>query len=231
MADRVIAIVPSAGIGKRFGPGYNKPFEILGGRPVIIWTLEALDRMPEISEIIPVMKEKDMQPAGDLFKHYGIKKIQRIAPGGKERQDSVYNGLHFIGGEQPVVIVHDGVRPFLDHKTVRMALEALPGHDGVVVGVPPKDTIKEIDGDQIIKTLKRDSLFAVQTPQVFYFRPLLDAYEKAMKDSYYATDDAALVEWNGGCVATVRSEYTNIKITTPEDIVVAEAILKLRGER
>jgi len=230
MSNRIIAVVPAAGLGKRFGMERNKQFETLRGRPVMIWAIEILDQIPEIAEIIPVIKETDIGLAEDLFKRHGIKKIRCIAPGGKERQDSVYNGLRIIEDEKSVVVVHDGVRPFLEQKTVRRALEALPGHDGVVVGVPPKDTIKEIEGDLIRKTLRRDSLYAVQTPQVFYFQPLYDAYEKAMKEAYYATDDAALVERNGGSVTLVRGEYTNIKITTPEDLLVAEAFLKMRKE-
>jgi 2-C-methyl-D-erythritol 4-phosphate cytidylyltransferase len=231
MQHKAVAIVPSAGLGRRFGEGRNKPFETLGGKPVLIWALDALEKMPEISEIIPVLKETDMQVGTELFKHYKITKVKRIVPGGKERQDSVFNGLHFIKDNGPVVLIHDGARPFLEPKTVRRALRALSGCDGVVIGVPPKDTIKEIEGELIRQTLKRDTLIAVQTPQIFFYQPLLAAYEKAMKESFYATDDAALVERNRGRIKVVKGEYTNIKITTPEDLVIAEAFLKMRGEQ
>lgn len=230
MQHKAVAIVPSAGLGRRFGEGKNKPFETLGGKPVLIWALEALERMSEISEIIPVLKETDIQTGTELFKHYKITKVKRIAPGGKERQDSVFNGLHFIKDNGSVVLIHDGARPFLEPETVRRALKALSGCDGVVIGVPPKDTIKEIEGQLIRQTLKRDMLIAVQTPQIFFYQPLLAAYEKAMKESFYATDDAALVERNMGSIKVVIGEYTNIKITTPEDLVIAEAFLKMRGE-
>lgn len=231
MQHKVVAIVPSAGLGKRFGEGRNKPFETLGNKPVLIWALEALEKMPEISEIIPVLKETDIQAGTELFKHYKITKVKRIAPGGKERQDSVFNGLHFIKDNRSVVLIHDGARPFLEPETVRRALKTLSGCDGVVIGLPPIDTIKEIEGQLIRQTLKRDTLIAVQTPQIFFYRPLLEAYEKAMKESFYATDDAALVERNRGSIKVVRGEYTNIKITTPEDLVIAEAFLKMRGEK
>lgn len=227
----VVAIVPSAGLGRRFGEGKNKPFETLGNKPVLIWALEVLEKTPEIIEIIPVLKESDMQAATELFKRYRITKIKRIAPGGKERQDSVFNGLHFIKDNGSVVLIHDGARPFLEPDTIRRALSALSGYDGVVIGLPPKDTIKETEGQLIRQTLKRDTLMAIQTPQIFFYQPLLAAYDRAMTESFYATDDSALVERNGGKIRVVRGEYTNIKITTPEDLVIAEAFLKMRGEQ
>lgn len=231
MQHKAVAIVPSAGLGKRFGEGRNKPFETLGGKPVLIWALEALEQMSVISEIIPVLKEFDIQTATELFEKYGITKVKRIAPGGRERQDSVFNGLHFIKDNRSVVLIHDGVRPFLEPETVQRALNALSDCDGVVIGVPPKDTIKEIEGQLIRQTLKRDTLISIQTPQIFYYQPLLNAYERAMKESFYATDDSALVERNGGKIRVVTGEYTNIKVTTPEDLVIAEAFLKMRDEK
>ena len=230
MHHKAVAIVPSAGLGRRFGEGRNKPFETLGGKPVLIWALEALEKMSEISEIIPVLKEADIQSGAELFKNYKITKVNCIAPGGRERQDSVFNGLHFIKDKRSVVLIHDGARPFLEPKTVRRALRALSGCDGVVIGLPPKDTIKEIEGELIRQTLNRDTLIAIQTPQIFFYQPLLDAYEKAMNESFYATDDAALVERNNGRIRVVKGDYTNIKITTSEDLVIAEAFLKMRGE-
>ena len=230
MQHKAVAIVPSAGLGRRFGEGRNKPFETLGGKPVLIWALEALEKISEISEIIPVLKEADIQSGAELFKNYKITKVNCIAPGGRERQDSVFNGLHFIKDKRSVVLIHDGARPFLEPKTVRRALRALSGCDGVVIGLPPKDTIKEIEGELIRQTLNRDTLIAIQTPQIFFYQPLLDAYEKAMNESFYATDDAALVERNNGRIRVVKGDYTNIKITTSEDLVIAEAFLKMWGE-
>jgi 2-C-methyl-D-erythritol 4-phosphate cytidylyltransferase len=230
MPHKVIAIVPAAGLGKRFGEGKNKPFESLGGKPIMIWAVELLDKMSEVSEIIPVLKETDIRDATALFRRHGIRKIRRIAPGGRQRQDSVFNGLHFIEEQSSIVLIHDGVRPLADPKIVRTALNALPGYDGVVIGVPPKDTIKEVDGDLIRQTLKRETLYAIQTPQIFYYQPLLAAYEKSMKEAYYATDDAGLVERNGGRIRVVRGDYANIKVTTPEDLLIAETFLKMRGE-
>lgn len=230
MQHEVIAIVPAAGLGTRFGEDRNKPFETLGGKPVIVWALETLENMAEIREIIPVLKESDVQAGMELFGSYRISKIRRAARGGRERQDSVFNALNCIREKAPVVLIHDGVRPLIEARVVRRALSALSGCDGVVVAVPPKDTIKEMAGDTVKQTLKRDALVAVQTPQVFLYQPLLDAYERAMKESFYATDDSAVVEWNGGRIRVVTGSYTNIKVTTPEDLVIAEVFLKMRGE-
>jgi 2-C-methyl-D-erythritol 4-phosphate cytidylyltransferase len=230
MQHKVIAIVPAAGLGRRFGEDRNKPFVTLGGKPVILWALEALERMAEVREIIPVLKESDIQAGLELFSQYGITKIRRVAPGGRERQDSVFNALHFIKEKTSVVMIHDGVRPLFETRVVRRALKALAGCDGVVIGVPPKDTIKEVADDFVKRTLKRDALIAVQTPQIFLYQPLFDAYERAMKESFYATDDSALVEWNGGRIRVVSGGHSNIKVTTPEDLVVAEALLKMGRE-
>lgn len=230
MQHKVVAIVPAAGLGRRFGEDRNKPFEMLGGKPVILWAIEVLENMAEIREIIPVLKESDMHAGLELFSQHAITKVRRVVPGGRERQDSVFNALHFIREKTSLVLIHDGVRPLLEAGMVRRAMKALSGCDGVVIGLPPKDTIKEVAGDIVRQTLKRDALIAVQTPQVFLYQPLLDAYERAMKEEFYATDDSSLVEWNGGRIRVVPGCHTNIKVTTPEDLVVAEAFLKMPGE-
>jgi len=227
---KVVAIVPAAGLGRRFGEDRNKPFETLGGKPVILWALEVLEKMAEVREIIPVLKEADIQTGMELFGQYGITKVRRVAPGGRERQDSVFNALHFIREKTSLVLIHDGVRPLLEARMARRALKALNGCDGVVIGLPPKDTIKEVADGMVQQTLKRDALIAVQTPQVFHYQPLLDAYDRAMKEAFYATDDSSLVEWNGGRIRVVPGCHTNIKVTTPEDLIVAEAFLRMPRE-
>ena len=227
--SRVVAIVPSAGIGSRFGHKTNKPLEFLNGKPLIIWALETLESMQEIREIIPVLKESDMEYGADLFEEHRISKIRRIAPGGKERQDSVFHGLKLIDDKKCIVLVHDGVRPLIEADIIRKALKQMKDCDGVVIAVPVKDTIKEVSDGIIKKTLKRNSLWAVQTPQIFPYKALYNAYENAMKDSFYSTDDSALVEKYGGKIKIVDGSYENIKITTPEDMKIAEMTLSLRG--
>lgn len=229
MAEKVVAIVPGAGIGKRFGTGTNKPFEFLGGKPLMTWVLTALESVNEIAEIIPVVKAEDMGVTAELIEEYEITKVRRIAPGGRERQDSVFHGLKLVDDPENTVLVHDGCRPLIEPAHIIDAIRALYDCDGVVVGVPVKDTVKEASDGMIGKTLDRSRLWAVQTPQVFRFRVLYEAYERAMEESYYATDDSALVERRGGKVRIVQGSYTNIKITTPEDMLAAEAFLKAKG--
>ncbi len=241
---RVVAIVPAAGLGKRFRPGKNKPFQTLCGKPIIIWPLEALESVAGIDEIIPVLKAEDMKPGQRIFEEYNLSKIKRIAAGGRERQDSVYNGLKLIEDENCAVLIHDGVRPLVERELIENAIDALitaslPALekggkggfgrcDGVVLGVPLKDTIKEADGGIVKKTLKRESLWAIQTPQVFLYGRILAAYDRAMNDGFYSTDDSALIEHYGGKVKIVKGSYRNIKITTPEDMDMAEFLLRSR---
>jgi 2-C-methyl-D-erythritol 4-phosphate cytidylyltransferase len=230
LKNKVIAIVPAAGLGERFGEGTNKPFSGLGDKPLLIWAIETLQNIPEIVEIIPVVKERDIKLCSLLFEDYSITKVKRIAPGGRERQDSVFNGLSLIQDQDKdsIVLVHDGVRPLIEASVIKEALQQLPGFDGVVVGVPLKDTVKEVRDGIVTSTPKRDMLWAVQTPQIFHFHALHSAFEKAMADSFYSTDDSALVERNGGRIKMVHGAYTNIKVTTPEDLLIAEVFLKMK---
>ncbi|MCL4458207.1 MAG: 2-C-methyl-D-erythritol 4-phosphate cytidylyltransferase [Nitrospirae bacterium] len=242
----IVAIVPAAGLGKRFGEEKNKPFYPIKDKPLLVWTLEKLQESDEITEIIPVMKEGDLITCGDLVEKYNITKVKRIVPGGKERQDSVYNGIKALGGKTSIVAIHDGARPFIDMDLIKRTIAGLKGYDGAIAAVPVKDTIKEVYGERgqslftsrrmgtvpeytecIVKnTLNRNVLWAVQTPQVFHLQKIKEAYEKAFSDKYYATDDAALIEHYGGKVKIVMGSYRNIKITTPEDIKIAEALIK-----
>ncbi|MDI6800597.1 MAG: 2-C-methyl-D-erythritol 4-phosphate cytidylyltransferase [Thermodesulfovibrionales bacterium] len=238
--DRVVAIVPAAGIGKRFGYERNKPFYPLSGKPLIIWALEALQSAPEIAEIIPVMKEEDLITGGNLIEEYNITKVKRIVPGGRERQDSVCNGIRMLGDNVSVVVIHDGVRPLVDKDLISKCIADLAGFDGVIAGVPVKDTVKEVrrqksgvgneDENIVQKTLDREAVWAIQTPQVFKIQKIREAYERAVSEKYYATDDAALLERCAGSIKVIMGSYKNIKITTPEDICVAEALLKMRNE-
>lgn len=230
MKDTVIAIVPAAGFGTRFGAGTNKPFHPLLGKPLIVWSLELLETMDEIEEVIPVLKEQDMETGIEVFEKYGLSKVRRVAPGGKERQDSVYHGLKLLKGKADKVLIHDGARPLLDGGTVRTTVKSITGVDGVVVGVPVKDTIKEVQDDIVKRTLRRDTIWAIQTPQLFFYSSLMKAYEKAFEEGFYSTDDSALVERNGGKVRVIMGSYANIKVTTPEDVLVAELLLKTGGK-
>ncbi|RMG68179.1 MAG: 2-C-methyl-D-erythritol 4-phosphate cytidylyltransferase [Nitrospirae bacterium] len=220
MAERIIALVPSAGSGKRFGK--DKAYVELKGVPVLIRTLMALERIKEIVEIIPVLRKEVLEEAVKLIESYGLKKVKQVAPGGRERFHSVYNGLRLIKDENSLVLVHDGVRPLVTETLVRRLIDGLSDFDGVVPVVAVKDTVKEVKQGMVVKTLDRAILCNVQTPQLFRFSSLRDAYLSAHKSSGAFTDDAQVVEAWGGRVAVVEGDYRNIKITTPEDLKIAE---------
>ncbi|MDA8089576.1 MAG: 2-C-methyl-D-erythritol 4-phosphate cytidylyltransferase [Nitrospiraceae bacterium] len=234
----IVAIVPAAGLGKRFsnerGVKNKKTFFELDGRPIIIRTLEVLDRVPEIKEVIPAVRDEDRGPLERFLEEGGIKKVRRLAKGGKERQDSVWSALNLVPAGTSAVAIHDAVRPFATPQFISGLITALfePGAmwNGVVPGLMPKDTIKERGENGSVKnTLIRDGLIAVQTPQIFLYEMLFRAYEAAMARGYYATDDSALIEQtSGGRVRIMPGLPENIKITTPEDGIIAGAIWKCR---
>ncbi len=228
MKESIVVIVPAAGLGTRFSPGTNKPFHALLGKPLIVWSLEIFETLHEIEEIIPVLKESDLQTGIEIFERYNLSKVKRIAPGGKERQDSVYNGLKLVKGRADMVLIHDGARPLVDGSMVKTALNALSSFDGVIAGVPVKDTIKEVQDSVVKRTLKRETLWAIQTPQLFLYASLMKAYDAAMEENFYSTDDAALLERNGGKIRVIMGSYSNIKVTTPEDIPIAGQLLRER---
>ncbi len=223
----VIAIVPSAGSGRRFGGG--KTLLDMKGMPVIARTLSVLQAVDEIAEIIPVMRSDEMEEALEIVEQYAFTKVKKIAPGGRERQESVSHGLALIERKNCIVLVHDGVRPLVTTGIIRRAIAALGDLDGVVTAVAVKDTIKEVRDGLVKKTLAREELFAAQTPQVFPYNVLTEAYAEALSSGKHFTDDAAMVEHRGGRVKVIEGEYTNIKITTREDLAVAEAFLVNRS--
>ena len=236
MSYKVIAIVPAAGLGIRFGSDTNKPFQVLGGKPLVVWALKTLESIDEIEEIIPVLRKEDVDMGIEIFRSYNISKAKRVAKGGKERQDSVYNGLKLIEDKTCIILIHDGVRPFIEksliQESIRDMAESLKNKkdcDGVVPGVPVKDTIKEAKGGIIKRTIKRDSLWAIQTPQVFPYMKISTAYERSVEEGYYSTDDAALIERYGGKIKVIMGSYSNIKITTPDDLIFAEYLLSKKN--
>ncbi len=231
-AIRVVALLPSAGQGKRIGKGARKPFLTLGSRPILAETIERIHSVSHITEIIPILQERDMEHCLEgIVEKYGFHKIKRIAPGGHERQDSVYNGLKLISPAADLVLIHDGVRPFITGDLIEDVIRAAFENDGAVLAVPVKDTMKEADRRGVVKrTLQRDNLWSIQTPQVFHYDFILEAYERAYRDNFYSTDDASLVERIGGNVKVIMGSYYNIKITTPEDLLLGKIILSLQNK-
>ncbi len=234
------AIVLAAGEGVRFSRsnsfrvrGETKPLAGINSKPVIIHCLNTLSRHPGIRDIILVVNSKNLKGIIRKTRQYRIAKIKDVVLGGRLRQDSVINGLKALNPRTDLVLIHDGVRPFVDKDIISSAIRAAKNYGAAIVGVPVKATIKRVHGSGftvhgnfIVKeTLDRKDLWEIQTPQVFKKGLLLEAYKRFGNKE--VTDDAALVEKLGAQVRVVKGTYLNIKITTPEDLVLAEAISNL----
>ena len=219
----VAAIVVAAGQGTRFGSDIPKQLLLLQNRPLIVHALERLQNASVISQII-IVAGKDWVPylGREIVGRYNFDKISAIVPGGKERQDSVFAGLQALPTPHEIVIVHDAVRPLFSLNLLDRVINGCNNFDACVPGLPSRDTVKRIDGDRIVETMPRESLRLVQTPQAFRYQTLLQAFEQATSENFYSTDEAALVEKFGGHVGWVEGEETNLKITTPRDLQIAE---------
>ncbi len=226
---KVVAVVPSAGKGERMGQ--KKEFLLFGGKAILAHTLQPLENHSQISEIILVVDEKSVEKCKkEVVEKYGFKKVKEVIVGGKERQDSVYNGLKKVTKDCDIVLIHDGARPFLTEDLITRSIEGAEKHKAAVVAAPCIDTIKfaQKEKDMALETLDREYLWMAQTPQTFRYEIILKAYQKAEEENFRGTDDASLVERMGTPVKIVRGSYDNIKITTPQDLILAEAILAKR---
>lgn len=229
---KMAAVVPSAGSGRRMGSKADKPFIKIGGLPIISYVLKALQNSPLISEIIIAVRAKDIPRIKRLIKKRGFTKIRAVVKGGRTRSASVFNGLSRLSPDIDFVLIHDAARPFITQDLIRKTLRAAKRYGASVACVLVKPTIKEADNKRLLvrNTLKRRLLWEAQTPQAFRKDLLLGAYKKAGKAAAVFTDDASLVEKVHKKVKIVKGSYNNIKITTPEDLVIAEAIAKrLKG--
>ena len=223
------AVIPAAGSGRRFG-GKKQFFEIKG-KPLIEYPLKVFQKSELIHGIILVLPEEDLEFGEKLKEKFS--KIVRVVKGGEERQSSVYKGLKSITDPVKEVLIHDGVRPVISAVMIRDLVISLSDYDvdGVILGVKPKETVKEINsplepGDFFVKkTLNRDSLILVQTPQIFSFQVLFECHERARKEGFFATDDSALLEKYGYSVVAIPGDYRNIKVTTPEDVEIVSLFL------
>lgn len=220
-------ILPAAGQGKRMGAGINKLLLELNNMPVLIHTLLAFEGDEDCDGMILAVNPEEQDQIKSLLDKYKIKKQVIFADGGAERQQSVYSGLKAVSGSS-LVLVHDAARPFITKGLIESLVEAAERDGAAIAAVPVKDTVKKVAGNHVVETIERSSLWAVQTPQAFRVSVLLEAHEKAELDGFLGTDDASLVERVPHPVAIVPGDYNNIKLTTREDLVFAEAILKQR---
>lgn len=217
---RAAAILVAGGAGRRMGAGEPKQFRLLGGIPVLQRTLSAFAGHPAIVEIVVVLPAADAAAPPAWLCAPGV----RVVAGGERREDSVWNGLQALASGAPVVLVHDGVRPLVSQGLIARVAAAV-GDDGIVPVLPVADTIKSVDAaGAVLDTPDRAALRRAQTPQGFPLGALLDAYRLAQAGGATFTDDAALFAAFGGRVRTVAGEMTNLKITNPTDVLVAEAL-------
>jgi 2-C-methyl-D-erythritol 4-phosphate cytidylyltransferase len=225
--SRNIAIVVAAGTGSRIGGELPKQFLPLGGEPMAVHCLALFERSALIDEVILVVNEDYLSYASQaIVDEYHFHKIRKITCGGKTRQESVLAGLSACPAGIDLVAIHDAARPFLTNELFEQVMSRASGTGAAILAVQTKDSVKAVDKGIITKSLKRDTIWLAQTPQVFRFDGILDAYRRAEAARNDATDDSELYEQYCGQVAIVPGSYNNIKITTPADLVLAQEIIK-----
>ncbi|MBU3215709.1 2-C-methyl-D-erythritol 4-phosphate cytidylyltransferase [Clostridium estertheticum] len=224
---RNCAIILAAGKGKRMGKSINKQYLNIKGYPILYYTLEAFSKSNFIDEIIVVAAEAEVDYCNkQIIKKYNFSKVKSVVSGGKERQYSVLNGLKAVTNCE-IVLIHDGARPFVNEDIIRNAIIYADLYGAAACGVQPKDTIKIKDSSGFsIKTLKREMLFCVQTPQAFRYNLILECHKKIISEGIKVTDDTMVVEEYGNKVYLYEGSYDNIKVTTPEDLDIAMQILQ-----
>lgn len=222
----IFAIIPAAGLGKRFGA--QKQFLELAGKPILIHTLLAFEHSPAIDGVCVVVPKAEIENVRGMVAKYDLKKISLIVAGGKERQDSVRLGFQSLS-PCDFVIVHDGVRPLITPDLIQKVLSAAETYEAAIAALPVKETIKRADAKGSVKiTIDRDRLWSIQTPQAFRHKIFKKAVEKSLKDGFLGTDESSLVERLGKKVKMVEGDPYNIKVTRPEDLKLAEIYLGLR---
>lgn len=241
----VTAILLAAGTGSRMGQGpLPKQFLCVGGVPILAHTLTRFEHVMAIDQIILVTRQQDRARCEQILAEYEISKISTIVAGGKERQDSVWQGLQAVHPQTTIVLIHDVARMFVTSAIISDVIEAAREHHACVTAVPVKDTIKRAErryGDPngsamaqsapseeffVVETLDRMSLWQIHTPQAFQYPFIRDIHEQAREIGLYGTDDAMLAEYFGYPVNIVQGSYRNIKITTPDDLLIAETFLQ-----
>ena len=221
----VCAVVPAGGTGTRMGGIVPKQFLELDGKPILYYTLKTLQDCGIISELILVVPEKEYDNA--CIDWLGKPEIvTKVVVGGEKRQDSVYNGFCELSPQTEIVLVHDGVRPFLSHQMIKESVDAAREYGAAITAIPVNDTIKRVDDSGLVsQTVDRDGLWRVQTPQVFRYELLQEAFKKANSEKFYGTDEGTLIEHLGKPVKVVEGSEQNIKITRPEDLRLSEIFI------
>lgn len=234
----ISAIITAAGKGTRLKSNINKQFIQIYGKPILAHTLKSFQNCKKVDEIyVVVPKDYESYCEKEIIKKYGFSKVKKIIIGGEARQDSVYNALKVVPEKCRIVLIHDGVRPLITSEEISQLISSLVNYNkrdndirGVIIASPALETVKKIDKDNNIKrTIKRNLVCMAQTPQTFFYKDLMEAYNKAISDNFMSTDDASLVERMGRKVKVVIGHHENIKITTPMDLFLAELIMQRNG--
>lgn len=223
----VYVVITAGGSGKRMGTDKKKQYLEISGKPILYHTIQNFSKHDFIKEIVLVTPQDDINYVKkEIVDKYNLSKVSFVVSGGKERQDSVMNGLNALSAnDDDIVIIQDGVRPFCPDKSIKISVEEAQKTGASVVGVFAKDTIKKVKDGIYVETLDRNEIVHVQTPQTFRFGLLLDSYKKAISENKYFTDDAGVVSnYTKTPIKFVEGSFLNIKITVPEDILFAEAL-------
>ena len=223
----ISAIILAGGKGKRMGASVSKLFIELKGKPIIYYTIKKFEENKNIDNIVVVLPPDEVSYfKEEILKKYSLK-IDKIVLGGTERQDSVYNALKSIADtETDIVLIHDGARPFISNRIINDGIKYANEYGAAAPGVMPKDTIKvKNENNFSINTPDRSSLVAIQTPQVFKYKEILKCHEKVKVNKEVVTDDTMVAEKYGYKVYLYEGEYTNIKVTTPEDLILGEMLI------
>jgi 2-C-methyl-D-erythritol 4-phosphate cytidylyltransferase len=230
---RTTAIIVAAGRSERLPGAVPKQFQPVAGLPLIAHTLRKFDLCPDVTEVLLVVAAEHVPYASDaVVERFQIEKVTGIVEGGQSRFESVYNGLRSVDRNTDIVIVHDGVRPLVSSALISQGVEACARDDAVVVALPADCTVKRVEGDYVLATLDRSKLYLAQTPQVFRYPLLIDAYTRAASDKRSYTDDAAVVEAAGYKVKILKGDENNIKITTSRDLDLMRYLLTVeQGEQ
>ncbi|MBI4633243.1 MAG: 2-C-methyl-D-erythritol 4-phosphate cytidylyltransferase [Deltaproteobacteria bacterium] len=228
---KTVAVIPGGGSGRRMEGAVPKQYLLLDGTPILIHTLKIFHESPYIDEIFLIVPPDDVAVVRSMLENEcRISKVSRVLAGGRERQDSVRNGLRMVDDNHDIVVIHDAVRPFITGDLIRLAVEGARVAGAVAIGMTAKDTVKRAGGDDLVsETLNRDSIWLVQTPQAFQRQVIKKAYEKAYEDNFIGTDDAVLVERMGVPVKMIPGSSDNIKITTQNDLLIGEALMRKKG--
>lgn len=225
----VAVIIAAAGSSARMGAGIDKQFVLLAGKPVLWYTLKAFADVQEVRQILVTVSPHNQVKVANLLQDTVRHTPWKVVLGGAERQQSVLNAVRQIDETMDIVMVHDGARPLVGREEIEQSIAAATKFGAATVAVPVKDTIKVAGLEECVaKTLDRSALWQIQTPQTFRRELLVQAHEQAAAKGFFATDDAALIEWLGCRVKLVRGSYFNFKVTTPEDLVLAEAVAAKR---